>query len=110
MIAPDARADLHLLMLDQAGCRWCAIWDQEIGGVYARTDEGRSAPLVRQRITAPLPDGVSVERPARVTPSFVLVKDGEEIGRIEGYPGEDFFYGMLHRLLGQGGCARRTRG
>ena len=37
--------------------------------------------------------------PIRFTPTFVLVDDGREIGRIEGYPGEDFFWGLLERLL-----------
>ena len=97
-----ARADLRLLMLDQAGCIWCARWDTEVGSVYARTPEGRRAPLLRQRITGRLPEGVSIERPAHFTPTFVLLREGAEIGRIEGYPGEEFFYGMLDRLLDEG--------
>ncbi len=33
------------------------------------------------------------------TPTFVLFDDGREIGRIEGYPGEDFFWGLLQNLV-----------
>ena len=29
------------------------------------------------------------------TPTFVLVDDGEEVGRITGYAGEEFFWGLL---------------
>jgi hypothetical protein len=29
----------------------------------------------------------------------VLVENGAEIGRIEGYPGEDFFWGLLKQML-----------
>ncbi|MBL3206218.1 thioredoxin family protein, partial [Klebsiella pneumoniae] len=34
----------------------------------------------------------------RYTPTFILVDGGREIGRIEGYPGADFFWGLLERL------------
>jgi hypothetical protein len=41
----------------------------------------------------------ALRSPVRFTPTFVLVDEGREIGRIEGYPGEDFFWGLLERLL-----------
>ncbi len=70
-----------------------------MGVIYGRTEEGREAPLLRTSIFDPLPEEIALDRKARYTPTFVLLKDGVEVGRIEGYPGEDFFYGMLQRLL-----------
>ena len=35
----------------------------------------------------------------RLTPLFVLVDQGREIGRIRGYPGEDHFWGLLGVLI-----------
>ncbi len=98
-----AAAQTRLLMLDQAFCEWCDQWDAEVGVVYNRTEEGRRAPLLRSSIFDPLPEGISLDRKARYTPTFVLLKDGTEVGRIEGYPGEDFFYGMLQQLLERAG-------
>ena len=34
----------------------------------------------------------SSTRPIRYTPTFVLAEDGKEVGRIEGYPGDEFFW------------------
>jgi hypothetical protein len=34
-----------------------------------------------------------------LTPLFVLVDQGREIGRIRGYPGEDHFWGLLGVLM-----------
>jgi len=96
-------AEIRLLMIDQPACEWCARWDREVGVVYAKTAEGQRAPLIRSGIRAPLPDGIALARAARFTPTFVLIEDGAEIGRIEGYPGEDFFYGMLQQMLGRAG-------
>jgi thioredoxin-related protein len=35
----------------------------------------------------------------RLTPLFVLVDNGREIGRIRGYPGEDNFWGLLDAMM-----------
>lgn len=41
----------------------------------------------------------TLKTPVIYTPTFVLVEHDSEIGRIEGYPGEDFFWSLLERLL-----------
>jgi len=99
MVALPAGAEPRLLMLKEAWCDWCIKWEEEIGPVYDRTEEGRRAPLIRADIHEPLPEGITLQRRANFTPTFVLLEDGEEVGRIEGYPGEHFFFGMLGKLL-----------
>lgn len=88
----------ELVMLRRAGCPFCAAWDRAIGPIYPKTDAGRAAPLRMLDLDRePSPEGLT--RPARYTPTFVLMTDGREIGRIEGYPGEDFFWGLLDTLI-----------
>ena len=99
MVALPVGAGPRLLMLKEAWCDWCIKWEEEIGPVYDRTEEGRRAPLIRADIHEPLPEGITLQRRANFTPTFVLLEDGEEVGRIEGYPGEHFFFGMLGKLL-----------
>ena len=94
---PAAAAEL--LMFEEAGCGWCERWNEDIGGIYAITEEGKRAPLRRIDISDPLPEGVELKMRARFTPTFVLIEDGREVGRIEGYPGPDFFWPLLDRLL-----------
>lgn len=96
---PTLAADLALLMFEQPGCVYCAQWNQEVAPEYPLTDEGRSAPLRRLQLRDPLPQGVQLRSPPAYTPTFVLVLDGVETGRIEGYPGEDFFWPMLAGLI-----------
>lgn len=91
--------ELELVMVEQAGCAWCARWDAEVAPEYPLTEEGRSAPLRRIDLHAPAPADLTFDSTPRLTPTFVLVEDGREVGRIEGYPGEDFFWPMLNQLL-----------
>lgn len=95
----SAASAAELVMVEEKGCIWCAAWDAEIAPIYAATEEGRAAPLRRIDLHGPRPEDLSFDAPLLITPTFVLVQDGQEIGRIEGYPGEDFFWGLLQRML-----------
>jgi hypothetical protein len=96
-----ARAETLLLMFEQPGCIYCARWHAEVGPEYPITDEGKAAPLRQLQLRDPLPEGFAIVSPPVFTPTFVLVRDGVEVGRIEGYPGEDFFWPMLADLIGR---------
>ena len=90
-----------LVMFDQDDCPYCDRWRAEIGVVYHKTPEGRRAPLRSIDLHAALPSDLPGLRSASYSPVFVLWQNGREIGRIQGYPGEDFFWPMLGDLLAQ---------
>lgn len=96
-----AQAEIALVMVEQPGCIYCRKWDNEIAAKYPLTDEGKAAPLTRIQLHAPLPEGMIFDRGIAFTPTFVLVDDGVEQGRIEGYPGEDFFWALLGQLIAE---------
>ena len=90
---------MELLMFEEHGCPWCARWNADIGGIYAESDQGRRAPLRRIDIRAQDDAGVELARRAHFTPTFILIDEGREVGRIEGYPGPDFFWGLLDDII-----------
>ena len=89
----------ELVMLEQPGCVWCKRFNDEIAPQYGKTEEGRTAPLRRVDITKPWPEDLASIARERLTPTFVLVHEGEEIGRLRGYPGDEFFWGLLGGML-----------
>lgn len=97
--ALPAAADTRLIMVEEDGCMWCARWNKEISEIYPKTGEGKAAPLRRIDIHAPRPDDLTFARSLFFTPTFVLMVDGVEASRLEGYPGEDFFWGLLRKML-----------
>ncbi|MFC2968708.1 hypothetical protein [Acidimangrovimonas pyrenivorans] len=97
--AQEVRRGVELVMFEQTGCHWCAQWNAQIGPIYGKTDEGKAAPLHRVDIHGALPSYMQLARKPQFTPTFVVLQDGVEIGRIEGYPGEDFFWGLLDQIL-----------
>lgn len=94
-----AASAAELLMFEKDGCPWCLRWHQEIGTGYPKSEEGRKAPLRVFRMTRPTALAEGLKSPVTHAPTFVLVDKGQEIGRIVGYPGADFFYGLLGELL-----------
>ena len=96
--APKSDA-AELLYVFESGCPYCRLWDREIAPIYPRTAEAKRAPLQRVDRRDPGLATRKLASPVRYTPTFVLIENGTELGRIEGYPGEDFFWGRLAALL-----------
>jgi len=89
----------ELIMVEQVGCIYCEKWNAEIAPIYPKTAEGRAAPLRRIDLYEPVPDDLSLAGTVSFTPTFILVEDGKELARIEGYPGDAFFWGLLEMML-----------
>ena len=90
---------LELVMFETQGCMWCILWNNEIGQIYYKTQEGKRAPLRRMDISNARSSELSFTGPVTHTPTFILVSGGREIGRITGYPGPDFFWPLLMDLI-----------
>ncbi|GLK54752.1 thioredoxin-related protein [Methylopila capsulata] len=100
-VASLAARAAELVMFDQPGCVWCQRFETEIAPGYENAEEGKLAPLRRIDIRAQDKAGFALANGVRITPTFVLVTDGREIGRLTGYPGKDFFWTALADLTGR---------
>ncbi|PRY26338.1 hypothetical protein CLV78_101433 [Aliiruegeria haliotis] len=99
-LAPCPALSEDLVMIEQAGCHYCAQWNAEIAPIYPKTSEGAFAPLRRVTLGSDEMDALMLARRVNFTPTFVIVDDaGQELARLEGYPGEDFFWSVLQQLL-----------
>ncbi|MCK8463651.1 thioredoxin fold domain-containing protein [Aliiroseovarius sp. S1339] len=95
----------ELVMVEEPGCPWCAKWERELGAIYPKTPEGQFAPLRKvqlhdvRRNSDPAELGFALDHPVTFTPTFLLIEDGAEVARLQGYPGEDFFWSLLEKML-----------
>ena len=99
LLPTPSLAETRLIMVEEAGCVWCARWNEQIGPIYPKTPEGRTAPLQRMDIHATQTDDLNFASSLHFTPTFILMVDGFEVSRLEGYPGEDFFWGLLAEMI-----------
>lgn len=87
---------LRLVMVETQSCVYCIRWHKEVGPSYPLSDAGRRAPLVRRELGDASLGGL---KKVVYTPTFILVLDGEEIDRLVGYPGAEYFYSELADML-----------
>ena len=98
LVRPTHMQASELLMFERDGCVWCQRWDREIGPVYHKTAEAKLLPLRRINAENHAAPGITLASPVRYTPTFVVVDNGREIGRITGYVDDDAFWGLLAAL------------
>ena len=94
-LLPVAARAAELVMFDSAGCIYCQRWERDVGRLYDKTAEAKILPLRRIDISRQSASGVSLSEPVHYTPTFVVVDQGREVGRIEGFSSDDQFWGLL---------------
>ncbi|WBU59768.1 thioredoxin family protein [Paracoccus albus] len=102
-----AASNLQLLVAHDTSCGDFARWQSEIGPGYAESNVGRAAPLLSVNIQGPWPNGLALASAPRQTPTFILLRNGQEIGRIEGYGDANRFLAQLNSLMKQDHSAAR---
>ena len=98
--APAFAGRTTLVMVDAIDCAYCRKWDREVSQGFAKSAEGRTAPLTRIRKGDARLAGITG---LAYTPTFILVVNGREAGRIVGYAGADFFWGELGAIIRRDG-------
>jgi hypothetical protein len=99
---PQGRAPTgtELIAFEAPGCRYCPIFRRDVAPSYPATRAGKAAPLrfidVNDESAAA---ALTLMRPVTMVPTVVLVRDGVEIGRIDGYVGRENMLHILNTLL-----------
>ena len=99
LLSVSAAKAAELVMFESEGCDWCEAWDEDIGVAYDKTSEAKIVPLRRVDLDDDRPADLSHLEGLMYTPTFVVMKDGLGVGRIIGYPGEDFFWQLLNEII-----------
>ncbi len=84
-------------MIEQKICPYCKLFDQDVN--YSNTDTAKKVPLRRVQLYGPWPDDLKHISYDMLTPTFILVKDGQELGRLRGYPGKKDFWALMNKLM-----------
>ena len=89
----------ELVLFEYDGCLWCEAWKRDVGGYYAQTAEGQIAPLRIVDMLDRRPPSLRRVRPIRTAPTFVVVENGREVGRITGYTDAKAFWTDFAKIL-----------
>lgn len=81
-----------LIMVTSPSCPWCDAFEEEVGHIYGQTPESAQFPLHRIDYFTKFSTPLAHIEAANVTPTFIVIRNHQEIGRIEGYPGDEMFW------------------
>lgn len=89
----------QLVYVEWKDCGYCKIFNRQMVWAYGSSAVGKRVPLRRVDILRRWPaDLKQVNRPS-YTPVFILVENGREVGRFDGYTNPQGFKQNLQRLL-----------
>ncbi len=93
---PEAAGAAELIAVELDRCAICMRFDATVARSYARTPQGRKAPLRRVNAAG----GLSADLAnVQMVPTFVLRAKGREVGRIIGFHDPAQFYRNVDTLL-----------
>lgn len=82
----------ELVFYMSEACGVCDQWKAEVGAIYPKTDEARKLPLRTVSVHDDPPADLAFVKGVMYTPTFVVVENGKEVGRIVGYISDYFFW------------------
>jgi thioredoxin-related protein len=102
--AVDARASSRapvweLLVFEHADCTYCEVFRRDVLPFYRQAVPGNAVPLRFVDLVTTAPGAFSLKARIEAVPTAVLMKDGDEVGRIVGYRGRDTFFRLLTHML-----------
>lgn len=102
-IDPDAPVphlgNLQLVVMEAEGCIYCSIFRRDVLPSYEISERGKDMPVRFVDVNDVPKTGIELQSPIDILPTFVIVKDNHEIGRVPGYMGpEDFFHAINYLL------------
>lgn len=90
-----AIAGTRLVMVTSDYCPFCQAWERDVGVVYDKSPYAPTLPLTRVDMGVAMPEGVALQTPIVGTPTFLVIRDGQEIGRQRGYDDAEMFWWWL---------------
>jgi hypothetical protein len=98
--AKDVPSGFEIVVFERPDCTTCQLFRRDVAPRYEASIRGGTAPLRYVDLTGKKAanDGRHdrvLATPLRMLPTAVIVQDGREFARIEGYTGPDNFFQMV---------------
>jgi thioredoxin-related protein len=89
----------QLVVLEAEGCIYCHLFRRDVLPGFAASEQGRQLPVRFLDINAVSDAHLDLQTPVDIVPTFIVVKNNKEVGRIPGYVGPENFYHSISYLL-----------
>jgi thioredoxin-related protein len=96
---PPKASNLQLVIMEAPGCTYCGIFRRDVLPSYEASERGKVLPVRFLDVNDAGASDLDLQSPVDIVPTFIVVKDKKEVGRIPGYVGpENFYHGINHLM------------
>lgn len=96
--APNS-SRLQLIVMEAPGCAYCKVFRRDVLPSFATSERGKSLPVLFLDVNDLEGANLALDSSVDMVPTFVLVQDRREVGRIAGYVGPTAFFQSISHLL-----------
>lgn len=97
-LAPGSTS-MELIVFEHPQCTYCPVFRRDVAPSYQRSAPATEAPLRYIDIARNDYSTLRLKGGIEMVPTAVLMKNGEEVGRIAGYWGRENFFKMLSHIM-----------
>jgi thioredoxin-related protein len=90
---------LELVVIEADGCIFCQIFRSDVLPSYEASEQGKQMPAHFVDINDMEATHIEFKGAVDIVPTFIVVKDHHEVGRIPGYVGPENFFHSINYLL-----------
>jgi thioredoxin-related protein len=92
-------SNLELVVMEAPGCTYCELFRRDVLPSYQASERAKEMPIRFLDINDTTPEALGLDSDIDIVPTFVVLKNHKEIGRIPGYMGPEFFFHSINHLI-----------
>jgi thioredoxin-related protein len=91
--------NLELVVIEADGCIFCEVFRSDVLPSYEASEQGKQMPVQFVDINDMDATHFEFKGAVDIVPTFIVVKNRREVGRISGYVGPENFFHSINYLL-----------
>ena len=95
----NAKDSSLMIMITDKNCLYCIVWEKQIGKIYPKTEIAEKFPLHRIEVKNFVNYTKYDLKKTNITPTFIFIKNDNEVGRIEGYTNPEMFWWQVDEII-----------
>jgi hypothetical protein len=92
----------EVIVFEIGGCKYCTMFRDNLGARYLASTTNRAAPMRFVDVGKLDPQSFQLSADINTVPTIVVLQDGREVDRVEGYPVPELLFGMVKARVGSG--------
>lgn len=95
----EIEKQFELIMFETSLCNHCAVFDDDVAKLYKSHSLAQMAPMVKVNLDEVGTGRYHLNKPIQMVPTFVVMQNGKEIGRISGMVNKFAFLAFVRDKL-----------